>query len=354
MTIEPWERLRMLRAWTGGVTLAALVALLPAAPVSASPAAAAPAPVDAAAAFAVRDGDLLRVPGDDKIHLVQEGRRRWIADTTSLRALNPDFGRLRAVSFEELDSVPAGKPYRQLPLIRDPASGRVYLLTRETGDRAPRKHWINDLESFIRLGFDWRDVSVDWQTPPDRYPDAPALTYRPVPKTAQPWEREGELLSVVPAWRLQTEDERLYLSLALANTYNQEWRERVAPKLAAQGAWIEWGDLPEGVGGKYSTGLNRVTINRRLQAETTGVVAAVLSHEALHAVSEHGTGVACIAEEVEAFGIGARTWASLPAKWKSTTPWGRSLNQLVRVWQSGTLDQQIGAEPAYRAQCYRQ
>ncbi|CAA9214960.1 MAG: hypothetical protein AVDCRST_MAG77-124 [uncultured Chloroflexi bacterium] len=351
-----FEYVRRLRALPASVALAVTVALVPvfsAAPVWAAPDTGAVAEAPAVPALAVSEGELLQVAGDDKIHLVQEGRRRWIADTTSLRTLSPDFARLRKVSFEELDSVPAGKPYRQLPLIRDAVSGRVYLLTRETGQRMPRKHWINDLDSFTRLGFEWNDVAAVAPAPPDRFPDAPALTYRPVVKTTQAWDREGEALSVVPAWRLQAEDERLYLALALSNTYNQEWREQVAPKLAAQGTWIEWGDLPEGVGGKYATGLNRVTLNRMLQPETTGVIATVLSHEVLHAVSEHGTGAVCIAEEVEAFGVGARTWSGLPAKWKSTTAWGRSLDQLVRVWRAGTLERYVANEPAYQEQCNR-
>src|SRR5439155_22770389 len=100
-----------------------------------------------------RDGDLLQAQGDDKLYLVEGGQRRWIADTASLQRLNPDFARLRRVSFEGVDRLPPGKPYRQLPLIRDTASGKVYLLTEETQWPAPRKHWINDLDSFTRLGF---------------------------------------------------------------------------------------------------------------------------------------------------------------------------------------------------------
>lgn len=303
------------------------------------------------AQLAVADGELLQVTGDEKIHVIQEGRRRWIADTSSLQALNPNYSRLRRVTFDELDSVPVGRPFRQLPLIRDRVSGRVYLLTRETGDRTPRKHWINDLESFSRLGFEWGDVAVDWPTPPERYPDAPALTYRPPVKTEQAWVREGETLRVIPAWRLQTEDDQLYLALALSNTYNQEWSERIAPKLAGRGSWIEWGDLPRAVGGRYHTGLNRVTIARALQGESVGVVASVLSHEALHAVTEHGTGVACYQEEIEAFGIGARTWSGLPAKWRSTSEWGRSLDRLVDVWRMGNLEHFVGGEAAYQQQC---
>jgi hypothetical protein len=303
---------------------------------------------------AFADGDLLQVTNDDKIHVVEKGKRRWIADTTSLRRLNPDFSRLRRISFAELDAAPVGQPFRELPLIRDNASGRIYLLTQETSDRVASKHWINDLDSFTKLGFGWSDVRQDWPTAPDHYPDAPALTYRPVSKAPEPWSREGEALTTVPAWRLQTEDERLYLALVLAETYNPDWRAQYGAKLAAKGAWIEWGDLNEAVGGRYQTGLNRITINRRLQSESVGVLASVLSHEVLHSVYDHAGGVqACLAEEVTAFGVGAATWAGLPEKWRSTTEWARSLDALVQAWRRGLVESFVANEPAYQEQCRR-
>jgi hypothetical protein len=74
------------------------------------------------------------------------------------------------VPFAEVDRLPAGRPYRQLPVIRDAASGKIYLLTRETAWPAPRKHWINDLDSFTRLGFAWADVALDAAASPPRAP----------------------------------------------------------------------------------------------------------------------------------------------------------------------------------------
>jgi hypothetical protein len=340
-------------AWRRLGAAAALCLALGANLVQPAPPALAQAVPGAAGSVLFADGDLLQVRGDDKLYVVQGGARRWIADTQSLAALNLDFRRLKQVSFEQLDALPAGRPHRQLPLIREPATGRVYLLTWQTNEPAPAKHWINDLESFTRLGFAWSDVALDWATPPDRYRDAPALTYRPLGTLPVTWLRDGEALTVVPAWRAQTEDERLYHALALSHTYNRAWREQVGPKLAPAGVWIEWGDLPELVGGRYHTRLNRITLNRSLQQESPGVIAAVLSHEVMHAVTARGAAdpQGCIAEEVAAFGVGAVTWAGLPAKWRSASEWGRSLDGLVNAWRLGLIARFVSTEPAYLQQC---
>jgi hypothetical protein len=302
----------------------------------------------------IADGDLLQVHGDDKIHLIEGGHRRWIADTTSLRRLSPDYGRLKRITFAELDAIPPGRPFRQFPVIRDEASGRIYLVTQEAEAHSPRKHWINDLESFTRLGFRWSDVELSAPVAPDQLPDAPSLSYRPVPKDQQSWVHDGVALRSIPAWRLQVEDERLYLALALANTYNPDWREQVAPKLLQQGMWIEWRDLPASVSGQYDVHLNRISLSRALQRESDGVIASVLSHEAYHAVSPRGRdAVSCFEEEIEAFGMGAITWANLPAKWRSQGDWGRALDALIQAWQSGALRQLVLAEASYQLQCGR-
>jgi hypothetical protein len=311
-----------------------------------------PAPAQAQASY--QDGDLVQAAGDEKIHLVEAGRRRWIADTASLQQLNPDFTRLRRVSFEDVDRLPAGRPYRQLPLIRDAASGKIYLLTRETTWPAPRKHWINDLDSFTRLGFEWGDVALDWPRRPEEYADAPALTYRPVSREQTAFTNDQGTFLAVPAWRLQVQDDRLLMGLVVANTYNSEWREQVGARLAAQGTWIEWGTLPEGAAGRLDARLNRITVSRELDHEALGVLAAVLSHEVYHAVTTHRQdAAACFAEETAAFSWEAKTWSSLPPQWRSRSRFGLLLDGLVQAWRAGRVADLVANEPAYQRQCIR-
>jgi hypothetical protein len=302
------------------------------------------------------DGDLLQVAGDDKIHLVHEGQRHWIADTQSLQRLNPDFTRLRQIGFDDLSRVPAGRPLHAGPVIRDSATGRVYLLTQETTWPEPRKHWIDDLDSFSRLGFTWEDVSVDWPRSPDAYGDAPALTFRPVSRDPATVQTTAGTLTAVPFWRLQVDDERLFAALALAQTYGAEWRAQVAPHLATKGTWITWGALPEEAGGYFDVRRNRITINASLSGEGPGVLATILAHETLHAVTEHGsTSESCIQEEASAFVLEAQTWASLPAQYREGSSSDVETQRLIAAfWQRHGLPgmvELVASNPAYQREC---
>jgi hypothetical protein len=308
-----------------------------------------------AADFPYADGDLLQVTGDDKIHLIRGDQRHWIADTLSLQQLNPEFSRLKRVSFEQLSAIPAGKPLHAGPLIRDPVSGRVYLLTKETDWPAPRKHWINSLDSFSALGFDWSDVAVNWSVPVDQYAFAPALTFAPVGQGPATVNGPNGALSAVPAWRLQAQDDQLFLGLAAAYTYNQDWQRQVAGKLVSAGTWIEWGDLPPDADGRYDVATNKITVSQSLKGESLGVLAATLTHEVLHAVTIHGPDVAaCFAEEASAFAYEAGTWAALPAPLRSQTIHAQFLDTLTMAYRlagPNALLKTVSSDPAYQQEC---
>ena len=308
-----------------------------------------------AAVAVLSDGDLVQMVGDEKIHLISRGERHWIADTVSLQQINPDFTRLRRIGIDELRAIPAGKPIHAGPLIRDNATGRVFLLTKETDWPAPRKHWINDLDSFTKLGFAWEDVDLAWPTPPARYAYAPALTFAPVSREPAPVTAPEGTFTGIPAWRLQTQDDRLYQALAVAYTYNPDWRTAISGQFAPTGTWIEWGPLPPDVSGFYSETANRIVLNQALQGEALGVIASTLTHEVLHAVTKHGSDVAaCLAEEATAFSYEARTWSRLPTNLRSGSAQAQFLDALAGVYASqGTagLQQAVAQEPAYRQEC---
>jgi hypothetical protein len=228
----------------------------------------------------------------------------------------------------------------------------VYLLVQELDWRAPRRRWVCDPEAFSRLGFRWDDVAVGWPDPPAAYADAPALTYRPVSRDLTTFTTAAGTFYTVPAWRLQAEDERLLTALVVASTFNAEWRDRLAPRLAPLGTWIEWGDLPPGAAGMHDHRLNRIVMSRRFEGEAFGVLAAVLVHEVFHASSEHvPDAAACYAEEAEAFAWTARTWASLPPQWRSRSAAADWLDGLVEAWRAQRLQQMVTESEAYREQC---
>jgi len=301
------------------------------------------------------DGDLVQASGDDKIHIIRGGQRHWIADTLSLQQVNPDFSRLKQLSIDELRAIPAGKPIHAGPVIRDSANGQIFLLTKETDWPAARKHWINDLDSFTKLGFQWEDVDVSWSTPPSRYAYAPALTFVPVSREPAPLSTPEGAFTVIPAWRLQTQDDRLLRALAVAYSYNPDWRAAIAGQIATGGAWIEWGSLPTDVGGLYSDRANRITVSQALQGESLGVIASTLTHEAVHAVTKHGTdATACFAEEATAFSYEARTWANIPANLRSTSAQAKFLDALVELFKAkgvAGIQQIVSQEPAYQHEC---
>jgi hypothetical protein len=306
--------------------------------------------------LAFAEGDLLQATGDDKIHLVENGQRRWIVDTRSLRRLDPDFSRLRRVPFEELDRLPAGRPYREGPVIRDGATGQVYLLTQETGWPDPRRRWLDNLNTFVQLGFAWEDVRLDWPVPAAAYADAPAVSYRPVSREPTTVQTALGELTAVPFWRLQVQDEQLFAALALASTHNSDWRALVVPRLAEQGTWITWGELPAQIAGTFSTRLNRITVSNRLRDEPPGILAATLTHEAVHAITPPNLSPeACLREEAQAFALEAQTWVNLPPQYRqSDSELAQFQHQLATVWrQQGLpgLHALVASHPAYQHQC---
>lgn len=166
------------------------------------------------------------------------------------------------------------------------------------------------------------------------------------------WVADGEGLRVLPAWRNQVEDDLLLTALALAYTYNPEWRDGVAHQLAERGTRVEWADLPDDAAGQLQAAVNRIVISRRLQSESEGVVAAILSHESFHAINNLPHDAAsCFAEEVAAFAISAQTWNSLPLHWRGRGEWARLLDGLVSAWQRDLLSELIAQDAAYRQQC---
>jgi len=98
-----------------------------------------------------------------------------------------------------------------------------------------------------------------------------------------------------------------------------------------------------------------VTINQTLQGESVGVLASILAHEALHAVTAHNTDlVACFAEETAAFVTEAATWAAVPPNVRSSSVQAQMLDALVAAFRqqgaAGIL-KTVTNDPAYQQEC---
>lgn len=158
----------------------------------------------------------------------------------------------------------------------------------------------------------------------------------------------------VPYWANQVNDPYLLGALQIASTYNAEWRQRIASYLADRNTAISFAALEDGVGGYYLPSRNQIQINLSTRSDSSGVVAALLSHEIYHAVTvPYGTTDAadCIQNETEAFTWQASTWNSLPTGWRSDTSWGRSNDQLVTLWENRKVTNTVLTMPGYQKQC---
>jgi hypothetical protein len=155
-----------------------------------------------------------------------------------------------------------------------------------------------------------------------------------------------------PAWAAQAEDPQLVRGLQLASTYNQQWRELVAPYLAGRGTHLAFGPLPEGAGGMYDPRTNRITLNDTVRGETPGVIAALLAHEVYHAVVVRSIRQSeCLDEEQYAFSWQASTWAYLPEPWRGRGRWAHWHDHVAGAWRDRTLAETVVALPGDRLQC---
>src|SRR5262249_8272393 len=143
-------------------------------------------------------------------------------------------------------------------------------------------------------------------------------------------------LQAIPAWQLQTEDEKLYMALALAYSYNPAWRDQVASKLLTKGSTLTWSQLPEGTAGLTIRDFNRLVINLSEQQESIGVLSTTVTHETLHAIwdpAQTTNAEQCYLEEATAFSLEVQTWLNLPPALRSQSAEAQFEDRLSTVWQ---------------------
>jgi hypothetical protein len=57
-----------------------------------------------------RDGTLLRARGNDRVYVIENGRRRWVPDEPTFRARGYSFAAVIEVDRQQLNAVPEGPP----------------------------------------------------------------------------------------------------------------------------------------------------------------------------------------------------------------------------------------------------
>jgi hypothetical protein len=104
------------------------------------------------------DGALIRGAGEERVYLIEGGKKRWIVDSATFAAQGFDWDRVVSVSAEELSIYEEGErvkrdalPLQEKSLVRG-SGPQVYLI--EGG----RRRWIRDEGAFNYYGFDWGSI----------------------------------------------------------------------------------------------------------------------------------------------------------------------------------------------------
>ena len=154
---------------------------------------------------------------------------------------------------------------------------------------------------------------------------------------------------------------RLLRALELLWVHNvEDWRSKFGRPLADRRTEIVWGTLPEKVGGRYESLPNRITINESYRSEPLSVLAAVLAHEVLHAVSGRASPDAadCLEEEMVAFAWEAAAWKPFRSAlgWHgnddSLTAGERSQEANYQAWRDRELRDTVLTSEGYQQQCF--
>jgi len=103
-------------------------------------------------------GSLLRTAGQEKVYLLEDGKRRWVADSATFIANGFDWNDVIIVTEEELSIYPDGELLRRAAgTIPDDSliqgSGpQVYLI------ESRKRRWIRDEKTFSSHGFRWDQI----------------------------------------------------------------------------------------------------------------------------------------------------------------------------------------------------
>ncbi len=190
-------------------------------------------------------------------------------------------------------------------------------------------------------------VTVEWQSAEVQYLSAAGEQLVPADVGARWAVRNGA-------------DGRILRALELLWVHNvEDWRAKFGRPLADRGTDIVWGRLPENVGGRSESRPNRITINESYRSEPLSVLAAVLAHEVLHAVSGRVSPDAadCLEEEMAAFSWQAGVWGPFRSSlgWHGNddtlTAGERSQEAIYQAWSDRELRDTVLTSEGYQQQC---
>ncbi len=103
------------------------------------------------------DGSLLRASNDEKVYLIENGKKRWITSSAVFALNEYEWSDVVLVISKELELYKTGEDIIVSRLKKDGslvkgAGNKIYLI--EDG----KKRWITTAEAFVSNGYDWNDV----------------------------------------------------------------------------------------------------------------------------------------------------------------------------------------------------
>jgi hypothetical protein len=116
---------------------------------------------------------------------------------------------------------------------------------------------------------------------------------------------------------------------------------------------VHWGTTRNNALAEYPIDTNTIVVSHSLKGASISLLAAILSHEAMHAVQKHGDGGLCLQNEIEAFAMQALVYEQLREKYRSAVPDSQEQfhEEFVRARRENRLIAFILDMPAYRQFC---
>lgn len=116
------------------------------------------------------NGSLLRASDDEKVYLIESGKKRWITSSAAFALNEYRWGDVVLVISKELELYKDGEDIIVSGLKKDGslvkgAGNKIYLI--ESG----KKRWIATAEAFISNGYDWNDIITVFDEELDLHPD---------------------------------------------------------------------------------------------------------------------------------------------------------------------------------------
>jgi len=102
---------------------------------------------------------LIRLEGNEKVYLIENGEKRWIVNSTTFNYLGYDWNDIAAIDVEDFSEYPEGNKLEVIitssdgSLVRG-SDDKVYLIENS------QKRWITSPQAFSENGYRWEDIKT--------------------------------------------------------------------------------------------------------------------------------------------------------------------------------------------------